>query len=168
MDRPFFDLPIYRLTEDEYFQQRDQFVEELVAQSGGRDRDPDIVRQIEFYAHQKFGGQWIYNEIIGFVRLYFDGSQVLGAYFRTTGKRIIKTRKKTFEWVSHKLAAEVSLPYSPGRPFDPTSEEIVCAVLEYIDRCKQELSNWYIDDSQFLRVAGFIDWKALWTALGPR
>jgi hypothetical protein len=78
---------------------------------------PEIVRQIESHANRVYGGQWIYNEIIGFVRLYFDGSQVLGAYFRTSAKRISKTRKKTFEWIAHKLAPEVELPYEPGRPF---------------------------------------------------
>jgi hypothetical protein len=51
----------------------------------------------------------------------------------------MKTRKKTFEWISHKLAPEVSLPYQPGRPFNPTSEEIFGTVIEYIDRCKKEL-----------------------------
>jgi hypothetical protein len=169
MDKPFFDLPIYRLPSEEYFRQRDQYVEELVDRSGGRfDRDPDIVRQIESYANRAYGGQWIYNEIIGFIGLYFDGSQILGAYFRTSAKRIMKTRKKTFEWVSHKLAPEVSLPYHPGRPFNPTNEEILGAVLEYIDRCKKELPKRYIDDSQFMRVAPFIDWKALWAALRPR
>jgi hypothetical protein len=167
MLRSFFDLPIYRLTEEEYSQQHDQFVEEFIDRSGGRDRDPEIVRQIEYYAHRKFGGQWIYNEIVGFIRLYFDGHQVLGAYFRTGAKRVTKTRNKTFEWVSHKLAPEVSLPFEPNRQFDPTSEEILNAVLKYIDRCKKELPKRYIDDSQFIRVAAFLDWKLLWAALDP-
>lgn len=169
MHQPFFDLPIYRLPQEDYFRQRDQYVEELIDRAGGRDeRDPDVVRQIELYAHRTYGGQWIYNEIIGFIGLYFDGSQVLGVYFRTDAKRITRTRKKTFEWIAHKLAPEVELPYDPGRPFNPTSEEILSAVTKYIDRCKKELPKRYIDDSQFMRVAAFIDWRALWTALGPR
>jgi hypothetical protein len=167
MHQPFFDLPIYRLSEDDYFRQRRQYVEEVIDHAGGRtERDPEIVRQIESHANRIYGGQWIYNEIIGFVRLYFDGSQVLGAYFRTNAKRITKTRKKTFEWIAHKLASEVNLPYEAGRVFNPTSDEILSAVTEYIDRCKKELPKQYIDDAQFMRVAAFIDWKALWTASG--
>jgi hypothetical protein len=169
MDQPFFDLPIYRLPEEDYFRQRERYAEELIDHAGGRDeRQPDIVRQIELNANRKYGGQWIYNEIIGFIRLYFDGSQVLGHYFRTNAKRITRTRRKTFEWITHKLASEVDLPYDAGRPFNPTSEEILSAVTKYINRCKKELPKQYIDDSEFMRLAAFIDWKALWTALGSR
>ena len=89
MHQPFFDLPIYRLSKDDYFRQRQQYVEEVIDYADGRnERDPDIVRQMESHANGIYGGQWIYNEIIGFVRLYFDGSQVLGAYFRTNAKRL--------------------------------------------------------------------------------
>jgi hypothetical protein len=167
MHQSFFDLPIYRLPEDDYFRQRRQYVEGEIDHAGGRhERNLEIVCQIESRANRTYGGQWVYNEIIGFVRLYFDGSQVLGAYFRTNAKRITKTRKKTFEWITHKLAPEIDLPYEPDRPFNPTSDEILGAVTEYIGRCKKELPKRYIDDSQFMRVAAFIDWKALWTASG--
>jgi hypothetical protein len=77
------------------FPQRRQYVEEVIDRAGGRhERHPEIVRQIESHANRVYGGQWIYNEIIGFVRLYFDGSQVLGAYFRTSAKRISKNSKE--------------------------------------------------------------------------
>jgi hypothetical protein len=160
----FLDLPVYRLSQDDYFRQRLEFVEKMIDRAGGRERDPDIVRQIERHSSLQFGGQWIYNEIIGFIGLYFDGHQVLGKYFEVTAKRIVRTRRKIFEYKTHKLAAEISMPFQPGEPFDPTNEEIFDVVQQYVERCREALPNRWIEDAQLLKLGPFLDWKRLLAA----
>jgi hypothetical protein len=160
----FLDLPVYRLSQDNYFRQRLEFVEEMVDRAGGRERDPDVVRQIERHSTMQFGGQWIYNEIIGFIGLYFDGHQILGKYFETAAKRIVRTRRKIFEYKAHKLAAEISIPFQPGEPFDPTNDTIFDVVRQYVDRCREALPNRWIEDAQLLKLGPFLDWRGLLVA----
>ena len=95
-----FDIPVYRLTEDEYYSQLNKYVE------GGSDYIKEIQAFYKKYPNDKirftdtliraYGGPWIYNEIIGFIRLHFLGSQIRGEYYEVDSKRITKTRKKQF------------------------------------------------------------------------
>jgi hypothetical protein len=43
-------------------------------------------RKIRFLDHleMRYGGPWNFNEIIGFIRLHFLGSQIRGEYFAVT------------------------------------------------------------------------------------
>ena len=59
--------------------------------------------------YQKFG-TWRFNEIIGYVRLYFRGSQVLGEYYAVKRSRHVLTRHKTLIRRTHKLGPEHQIP----------------------------------------------------------
>lgn len=160
----FYELPVYRVSEDSYYSARNAFIEENIFHPGEpqeafkRDfykKNPD--REIQFRDHleKAYGGCWRFNEIIGYIQLHFLGSQVRGEYYSVSRKRIIRTRKKQFEFQTWKLAPEVEIEPPYG------NLEILAAVREYIEDCKKEIPKRVIDTSTFDVVAPFIDWVAI-------
>lgn len=117
------------------------------------------MRQIREHAKVNFGGPWQYNEIVGYIRLHFVGSQIRGEYFAPNTSRIVKTRKRVFWLQTHKLAPEVSIPLTA------TSGQIFDLIKDYVDACKRELPRRYIDASQLMRLGPFVDWKGLYETI---
>lgn len=157
-DLNFIDVPVYRLPEDRYYQERESFVERHIDKLGVREAfEQDEKFRIRFADHLQstYGGAWRYNEIIGYIRLYFFGDQVRGEWWRVSAKRVTKSRKKQFEWQTWKLTYERRIDAKS------TSAEIYQTVLEYIDSCKQELKPWHIDTSLLETIGPYVNWKAL-------
>ena len=163
--RYFFELPVYRLSPEEYANEMDLWIKKHMY-SGGEEH---VKLKLEFYAkyperkalfeshlQNTFGGFWQYNEIIGYIKLHFLGNQIRGEYYATQSKRIVRTRRKIFEYKSHKLAPEM------GISRDASNEEICIRVNEYIDSCRRELKGRFIDISNFNRVSGYINWIGLY------
>jgi hypothetical protein len=153
---PLFDLPVYRLPEDAYYRERDAYIEDYIQAAGGHDRDPDVITRIRSHGAELFGGPWQYNEIMSFVRLHFDGSQILGHYYAPNAKRVVKSRRKVFWYQTHKLAPEIDIG------FDPTSDKIFALIKQYVDACRRELPRRWIDDEQLMHVGPYVDWKSLY------
>ena len=160
----FFDLPVYRTTEENYHAARKAHVDKVVFQIGTpqeglsrkrEEKDPHVNAALRHDLDTTYGGCWQFNEIIGHVRLYFDGSQVLGEYFGVVKRRIVRTRTKTLEWQTHKLAPEVDIEAPFGRV------EILAAIRAYIGDCRQELPGRHIGTSVFDRLAPHIEWEKL-------
>ena len=107
-------------------------------------------------------GIWDFNEIIGYIRLYFDWPQILGMYFAVDKKRVVRTRTKQFVYMTHKLVYESSLepPYSNSGIYE--------AILEYLERCKREIPRRFIDTSQFELIGPHVDWIDLIKSTGER
>lgn len=143
----FFELPVYRIEKQRYDSELTEYISKhRIAEVPGWDA----------HSYKEFGGAWRFNEIIGYIRLYFLGWQVRGEYFSVDAKRIVKTRKKQFVMKTEKLGAEVNM-------FRPTSsEEILAYVRKYVARCKQELPRRIVDDATFEAISPHIDWLALY------
>ena len=155
----FHDLPVYRLPEEAYHASRDKFVADFVADTV-RNSNPkpepvkrltDNIKQHDYDKH----GPWRFNEIIGYVRLHFLGSQVRGAFFSVSRKRLVLTRQKTLVYQTHKLAPEHQVPR------DATNEQILQVITEYVDACRKEKPRRYFDDSWLRTVGPFIDWNGV-------
>lgn len=164
----FLDVPVYRLPERDYYQQRDEFTAKHmipVLRSYGDEAanpkyQPDITRAREHFI-DVFGGIWRFNEIVGYVRLHFLGSQVRGDYFAIRRKRMARTRHKQFEWITHKLAPEVEIE-APV-----TNATVQAAVRRYLEECKREVPRRYVDLSGFEVLAPHICWYDLWATENP-
>ena len=76
-------------------------------------KEPTQKNAAEDRLRQSYGGAWEYNEIIGYIRLYFFGTQVRGEYWGVNSKRVVRTRKKTLEYKTWKLAPEIDLHREP-------------------------------------------------------
>jgi hypothetical protein len=79
--KELFELPVYRLEEDKYNQ---SLCEHIV-------NNPLMSAE---YSRKNFGGDWQYNEIIGFLRFYVFTYQVNAKFVVNTGKQIRKGKLK--------------------------------------------------------------------------
>jgi len=98
---------------------------------------------------------WRYNEIIGYLRLYFLGTQVRAEYWRVNRKRIVRTRRKIFQFWTWKVAPETELPVNGS------SAEIYKAVQEHVESCRAALKGRFVDTRQLTTIGHYIDWRAL-------
>jgi hypothetical protein len=160
----FYDLPVYRLSRDAYYAARDTHIEKVLFRTGTSDEqamrereklNPRINDAFRNHLECSFGGCWEYNEIIGYIRLHFLGSQVRGEYFAVLKKRVTKTRTKTFEYKTWKLAPEVDVEHPYG------TIEVLQAIRQYIEDCKKEVPRRYIDTSRFEVLAPHVDWEGV-------
>jgi hypothetical protein len=165
--RYFFDLPVYRISYDQYYKRRDALLARTrnqIRALAGSVYEPteSMLQRYEDQFYDNYG-PWEFNEIIAYIRLHFLGSQVRGEFFSAEKKRNLLSRHKVFTFQTWKLAPEVEIN---GR--DPTSEQILDAVREYIRDCKAELKrDRVIDDSIFEQLAPHLDWQALLRAARP-
>ncbi|MBE0468276.1 MAG: hypothetical protein IBX55_02040 [Methyloprofundus sp.] len=159
---PIITLPVYRLTSETYYSQRDSAADKTIF--GGSDsefkieyakQNPEWYSAFKMHLNETFGGAWNYNEVIGHIELHFMGNQVRGSYWQDNKKRFVKTRKKQFVYKTPKLCAEMSFSRKSN------SKEIYEVVLAYIERCRKELKGRYIDNSSLQNLSKYIDWVAL-------
>ena len=165
----FADIPVYRLPPDRYVQDIGSFVEKGVRSTYGDDdaaknfiaRYPRKVDSLRDDLRLKFGGVWTFNEIIGYVRLYFSGTQILGEYWQMRGKQIRRTRRKIFEWRTWKLAPEIDVPVHA------TDDAIYELIRIYLADCTKELNGRYLDTAHFYATASYIRWRDFWVNENP-
>lgn len=165
MDTEFLIIPVYRISSEKYYQQREAFVEKHLYNSNNEElnelarqvhkEQPNVKLQSQYILRNSYGSVWDFNEIIGYIKLHFVGNQIRGEYWAVKAKRIVKTSKKSFEYKTHKLAAEMTI----SRDLD--NNEIFEVVTQYIDRCRKELKNRYVDDAQLKKIGEFVDWRKL-------
>jgi hypothetical protein len=115
----FFDVPVYRLEETTYYAKMNEYINQVLFPPSvpHSDRLREIEKQnpeanvaIREHLRQSYGGGWRYNEIVGYIRLHFLGSQIRGEYFGVRKKRIVRTRKRVLEYQTWKLAPEIEIP----------------------------------------------------------
>lgn len=162
--RYFYDIPVYRLPDVRYYRERDEYIEGLIypkdspfneAIIAKEAADPNCNIANRNHLQRSYGGCWQFNEIIGYIRLHFFGSQVRGEYFTVRKKRVVHTRTKTLEYHTWKLAPEADIPY----PF--TNQDIYTTVLEYLSACRKKLPRRHIDTELFEIIGPHVDWCGL-------
>ncbi|WP_321346261.1 hypothetical protein [Halopseudomonas oceani] len=156
-DNYFFLLPVYRLGEEKYYSAMEADFEKqcsAVWTDDFRQSNPDLVTGWQSSHRDSYGGAWEFNEIMGYIKLYFMGTQVRGEYWGTIPKRKVRTRKKQFEYKTHKLAAEKEIR-------EETNDGILKAVSEYIADCQRELKGRHIDLREFNALKDCLDWTSI-------
>lgn len=141
--KELFELPVYRLEEDKYNQSLCEHINNNLAMSAE-------------YSKKSFGGDWQYNEIIGFLRFYVSGkSQIRCEYWETDTQKKVKTRKKQFVMNSDSYCAQ---NFNPSA----SNEELKNTIIECIAHCKGRLNkNRYVDERLFRGIFDYIDWSSL-------
>lgn len=160
----FFDLPVYRISREKYYAERDAHADAIQFQTGSPNEgklrkfamdNPGSGIAWRHHLDLAYGGCWEFNEIIGYIRLHFLGSQVRGEYFAVSKKRIVRTRTKTLEFRTHKLAPEVEIEQPYG------TQEVLAAIDHYIAACRRELKGRVIETSNFDALAKHVNWGAV-------
>lgn len=162
----FYDVPVYRLSEAEYYRQREEFIEKTLyppsdpvtatARRALKAKDPHSDDFMRDHLTTAYGGPWRFNEIVGFIRLHFLGTQIRGDYWATGAKRIVRTRHKVFEWKTWKLAPERELPANA------TDAAIFAAVKDYLLACEKELKGRFIDRELLEVIGPRLNWRSFW------
>lgn len=159
---PIMTLPVYRLNRENYNSQRAMYVEKIIFGGAGGEfkrqfakDDPNWLNTFSEHLIKSYGGSWEYNEIIGFIELHFLGRQVRGKYIENSKKKQVRTRKKQFVYITHKLAPEIDIPRNAN------NRKIESLISLYIESCRKELRLRFIDDSGFVNLKKYIDWKGL-------
>lgn len=157
-DKYFMVVPVYRLSMDKYYSRMAEDFEKIISESWDmsfREETPNMVDNWRRSHRLSYGGDWEFNEIIGYIKLFFMGSQIRGEYWSTVPRRKVRTRKKNFEFKAHKLVAENDI-------WDKYSESILAAIEDYLSRCKKELKNRHIDLREFDALKKHVNWVSVY------
>lgn len=141
-----FELNVYRLTKEKYYDGLRTFIA----------KQPTEFLPTSFY-HEQYGGDWQYNEIIGYLKFYqYDKSQIRNEYWETNSTRKVKTRRKQFIQISDKYCERI---FTKDKP----NEDIFAVITDCLDHCQNRLNkkNRYVDTEIFNNIAKHIDWKSV-------
>ncbi|MCK7596118.1 hypothetical protein M0G74_02410 [Microbulbifer sp. CAU 1566] len=106
---------------------------------------------------RKFGGDWRYNEVIGFLRFYQYGkNKIRCGYWETDAKKKSRTPKKRFIKISDSYCDE---PFSASAPNPDLAQTMRSAV----DHCEARLKakKRVLDREIFDSLVDHIDWQTL-------
>lgn len=162
--RYFFDIPVYRLPLDKYVAGQEAYIHSRMYSN---DDVRELFKQnrgLEAKEHDRlfklYGGPWQFNQIIGYIRLQFDGTQILGEWWKVDAKRVTRTGRKVFVMVDWKVVDEEEIPKGS------TSTQIYDLILLYLERAQHEkLKGYYIDTSVLERIGPHVNWEAASKAL---
>ena len=156
----FYDLPVYRVSYEEYSRKMEKRLTVLVANAGqgsGITVPKSTIDALEQRQYEKLG-PWQFNEIIGYVRLHFFGSQIRGEYFSAEKIRNPIGRTRVFLWHGSKLAPEIDL----APQFPATNSQVWDVSQHYIGKCRKELRKGrVIDDTCLLAIGPHVDWLSV-------
>jgi len=88
-EKYLFELHVYRLKESEYYSAMKKYIDKTNSKMQ--------IPMDTGYLRKQYGGDWQYNEIIGFLKFYqYGANQIRCEYWETDSSRKVKTRKKQF------------------------------------------------------------------------
>lgn len=150
--KTLFELPIYRLSEDEYYKGLDKYYQKRKIPHSNTQYERSLNQNL----YKDFGGYWKYNEIIGYLRFYKYANDVRCYYYKDDKKRIIKTRTKQFIPIDDTL-------YKISIKSSYSNNQIAEKLIEMVNYCStlEDFSKRYIDRVLFDNTVNFIDWRRL-------
>ena len=142
-----FELPIYRIDKETYYNEFNAFTE--------KNKMEYMPIGSPFYL-DLFGGQWEYNEIIAYMKFYVSGkTQIRVEYHETNKKKKYKTRKKVF--IKHNQSfctRNISHTLS--------NEQIIELLEECIQHCRTRLpSKRYLKTDFFDVTFKYTNWREI-------
>ena len=165
-ERYIFDLPVYRLTQEQREAEGIRYAMQKVFPAGtlhgnlfrqqAEDNPAEYQRKLTQTIHSLHRGDWMFNEIVGYIRLHFVGTQVRGEYYAPSRKRISRSKTRDFQFQTWKLAPEVEI----DQPI--TTASIANAIDLYIAACRKEIKHRHIDASIFHSLSPHVDWLQLY------
>lgn len=111
-EKYFYDVPVYRLSRERYYKDMEKYIKKhmypgspnhIKMMEDFHRKEPTQKLALEDRLRKSYGEAWEYNEIIGYIRLYFFGNQIRGEYWAVNSKRVVRTRKKILEHKTWKL-----------------------------------------------------------------
>lgn len=150
--KTLFELPIYRVSEDTYYKDFGEYYEKRKISHN----DPLYEESLNQNLLKEYGGQWKYNEIIGYLRFYKYANDIRCFYYRVNKKKIIKTRNKQFIPIDDTIY-KITIKSS----YD--NQRIAKEMIEMVNSCSTllDINKRYIDRDFFDNIVNCIDWQVL-------
>jgi len=153
--KTLFELPIYRVSEDEYDKRFREHYEERKIPHNNLLYQESLNQNL----HKDFGGDWKYNEIIGYFRFYKYVDYFIHIncfYYKVNKNRITKTRKRQFIPINDTLY-KITIKSS----YD--NQQISNKIIEMVNQCSTlpDVEKRYIDREIFDNTVNCIDWRVL-------
>ena len=159
----FFEIPIYRCDQNQHEKETEKERTDFIANrfQFAPELPQKIDKQLHTDAEKDFNAHcwypWRYNEIVGWIRLYADGTRIVGELWYIRAKTIRRRLvKKEYSYIPMKFI-ELNVHSSDS------SEDIfkkICAELEQLNS-KRLLKKRYMDIDIFKTIGPFIDWRQL-------
>ncbi len=142
-----FEISVYRLGESDYYDQLSAHITKL---NVGKQCQLD-----ENYLRADYGGDWRYNEIVGFLRFYrYGANQIRCEYWETDAKKKVRTRKKRFIKTSDSYCnAHFSM--------EASNSELAGIMKSAVEHCEVRLTKRVLDRELFDSMVDFVDWRTL-------
>lgn len=157
-ERYFFDLPVYRINEDDYLIEKASYAEKVLGiddQSGGNDQATTrVIADLGDEFLSRFG-PWRFNEIVGYIRLLFLENQLRAELYSKGKKQERRTRTKVFYLTNGELVDPVSIENTAQ------SRHILAAIRKVVEQARKMLPHRHIDTEQFEQLAPHIQWRNL-------
>lgn len=161
-DQYVFDIPVYRKSNSEFDLETEigvkQEVEWIVSHDPQRRPLSHETRErIMDRTIARAGGPWQFNQVVGWLRLFVEGSTIGGHLWWVDAKRLNRRMRNrrlrllTFSDIFHQ--------YFPTEPSNIIFSRIVQRLGEMA--CEPPYDRCYLDLDVFLRVGPFVDWRAL-------
>jgi len=139
-----FELPVYRLNESSYYQQFKKYKDKHSTQYTS---DSMLI--------DHFGGQWEYNEIIGFLKFYISGNTQIRVEYHETDKKIKRRSRNRSKFFIKKTDSLCVRSISKTM----TNEEWIITIEDCINHCKANLSSArYVDTKIFFSTFKYTNW----------
>jgi hypothetical protein len=162
-DYYIFDIPIYRTTSRKFYSEIDvineKMINKILSISPNMTKlPPDDEMRIKDHIIQANCGPWQFNQIIGWLRLYIEGSGIGCHFWWVQVKKIYRCiHKKLFRMVTLSDGLGLHLTHHE------TSDEIYAKLCDRLNSLAREKDNrkYHFDFEVFQRIGPFIDWKSL-------
>lgn len=143
------ELHVYRLKESDYYDAMMKHIDSINSKM-------EIPMNID-YLRKQYGGDWQYNEIIGFLKFYQYGvNQIRCEYWETDSSHKVKTRKKQFIQISDSYCVELFTK-------NDANDNLAKAMKSAVEHCEIRLKkkNRHIDKEIFSNTVDYVSWRDL-------
>ena len=161
IEHSFFELPVYRVPKEKYYKDMEKHIEKKFLKLDDFSRkhyenNPKSLAAWKSSRCEEYGNIWEYNDIIGYIKLYFRGTQVRADHWSVKAKRIVKSKKKDFICIEEAICGAITVS------FEKESVDIFRKVQELVGEIKIDLGKRYLETSKFDAIGPYVDWKKLY------
>lgn len=158
-----FDIPIYRCEEGKFYRQMTEHIESYFnsiydgLKIPRPATDPPHLAFIRGHMQNRFGAPWDFNQVVGWLRLFVEGSGIGGHLWMVDAKRVSRSMHKRFTLRSGSNVLAFTMPP------DADSATIYRITLESIRHLSKipEFRKRVFDLREFQNIGPFVNWKEL-------
>lgn len=161
-DQYVFDIPVYRSTSGEFDKEIDIYVTKLLEwiESYGPQQRPLNQEMRDRQLHSviaESGGPWQFNQVVGWLRLFVEGSTIGCHLWWVDAKRLNRRMRKKRLYLT--TFSDVLGAWFPDHSSSEIFEKLDSRLCDITRR--SPYVNRYVDLSVFHRLGPFIDWRGM-------